>query len=125
MASDAQTVERAAKPAPPRAAAPDKPVSLKSAGGRQVTLQDRYVIFPDRPYPELTTAQTPAVGAADPLTPGAVRAALICHVDPLPRIDVMDKVKGLARPGLAPLAAFGAVDWPGPHAPRPPLVLTP
>src|SRR5258708_39388467 len=125
MASDAQPVERAPRPPPPRAAAPAKPVSLKSAGGRQVTLQDRYVIFPDRPYPELTTAQTPAVVAEDPMTPGEVRAALICHVDPLPRIDVMDKVKGLARPGLTQLAAFGAVDWPGTDGQRLAVIINP
>src|SRR5258708_36548443 len=108
MASDAQTVERAAKPPAPKAAAPAKPVSLKSAGGRQVTLQDRYVIFPDRPYPELTTAQTPAVGAEDPVTHGEDRAAPICHGLSPPRNDLVAKVDGLGRPRQHQLAAFCA-----------------
>src|SRR5258708_23230925 len=108
MASDAQTVERAAKPPAPKAAAPAKPVSLKSAGGRQVTLQDRYVIFPDRPYPELTTAQTPAVLAEDPMTPRSVRGPLVCHLAPLPPIAVVQQRHDLARSALTLRAAFGS-----------------
>src|SRR5579863_3574873 len=131
MASDAQTVERKAGPAPAAkpAVAASKPAAPKAAarasGGRGITLQDRFTIFPDRPYPELATAQTPAFVAEDPSTPGEVRAALICDVEPLPRIDVMDKLKGLARPGLTQIAAFGAVDWPGSDGQRLAVVLNP
>ena len=127
MASDAQTVERKAGPAPaakPAAAAKAAP-RPSAGGGRQVTLQDRYNIFPDRPYPELATPQTPAFVAEDPTTPGEVRAALICDVEPLPRIEVMDKLKGLARPGLTQIAAFGAVDWPGSDGQRLAVVINP
>lgn len=134
MASDAQTVERKAGPAPAakpaagasKAAAPKAAAARPSSGGgRQITLQDRYNIFPDRPYPELATAQTPAFVAEDPTTPGEMRAALICDVEPLPRIDVMDKLKGLARPGLTQIAAFGAVDWAGGDGQRLAVVLNP
>ncbi len=118
MASDAQTVERKGSSG---AAAP----RVAAGGGRQITLQDRYVIYPDRPYPELATAETQAVVAEDPMTPGEIRAALICGVDPLPRIEVVDKLKGLARPGLTQIAAFGAVDWPGADGQRLAVVINP
>src|SRR5262249_22271546 len=124
-ASDAQTVERPAKAPAAKAAAAAKSQSLKAGGGRQVTLQDRYVIFPDRPYPELATRETPAFVAEDPMTPGDIRAALICDVDPLPRIDVCDKLKGLARPGLTQISGFGAVDWPGSQGQRLAVVIHP
>ena len=117
MASDAQTVER--KPAAAKPAAP------RGGGGRQITLQDRYHIYPDRPYPELATPQTPAFVAEDPSTPGELRAALICDVDPVPRIEVMDKLKGLARFGLTQIAAFGAIDWAGGDGQRLAVVINP
>jgi eukaryotic-like serine/threonine-protein kinase len=119
MASDAQIAER--KPA----AGGRSAAARSAAGGRQVVLQDRFTIFPDRPYPELATAETPAVVAEDPMTPGEIRAALICDVDPLPRIEVMDKLKALARPGLTQIAAFGAVDWPGSEGERLAVVINP
>ena len=123
MASDAQTVER--KPGPAPAAKPKAAARPSAGGGRGITLQDRYTIFPDRPYPELATPQTPAFVAEDPTTPGEMRAALICDVEPLPRIEVMDKLKGLARPGLTQIAAFGAVDWPGSDGQRLAVILNP
>lgn len=124
-ASDAQAVERPAKAPAAKPAAAAKPQSLKAAGGRQITLQDRYVIFPDRPYPELATRETPAFVAEDPMTPGDIRAALICDVEPLPRIDVCDKLKALARPGLTQISAFGAVDWPGAQGQRLAVIIHP
>lgn len=124
MASDAQTVERRAAPAASPAAA--KPAAApRGGGGRSVALQDRYHIYPDRPYPELATAQTPAFVAEDSGAPGELRAALICDVDPLPRIEVMDKLKGLARPGLTQIASFGAVDWAGTDGQRLAVVINP
>lgn len=122
MASDAQTVERK-----PQAAAPKPAAAAPRAGGggRSITLQDRYHIYPDRPYPELATPQTPALMAEDPSTPSEPRAALICDVDPVPRIDVMDKLKGLARPGLTQIAAFGAVDWAGAEGQRLAVIINP
>ena len=125
MASDAQTVERKPRPAATPASGAKPAASPRGGGGRHVTLQDRYHIFPDRPYPELATPQNPAFVAEDPSTPGELRAALICDVDPLPRIEVMDKLKGLARPGLTQIAAFGAVDWPGSDGQRLAVVINP
>jgi len=132
--SDAQTLDKqgpsgpakGAGPARPAAAAkPAAPTAKAKAAAGMVVLQDRYTINPTRPYPELSTPQTPAFVAEDPMTPGEVRAALICDVDPLPRIDVADKLKGLARPGLTQVAAFGAVDWPGADGQRLAVVIHP
>lgn len=115
MASDAQTAEKPPGPAP-RAA---------GVGGRQLLLEDRYVIYPDRLYADLATPQTPAVYADDPMNAGEVRVALICDVDPLPRIDVMEKLKGLARPGLTQISAFGPVEWGGGDGQRLAVIIHP
>lgn len=118
MPSDAQTAER-------KETSPSKAAPKAAGGGRQIVLDDRFTINPDRPYPELATAETPAFVAEDPMTPGELRAALICDVDPLPRIEVMDKLKGLARPGLTQISAFGAVEWPGTDGQRLAIVIHP
>src|SRR4051812_9977146 len=104
MASDAPTAEK--PPASPG------PAPRAGGGGRQVLL-DRFVIHPDQPYADLSTPATPAVLAEDPMAAGEPRAAIICDVDPLPRMEVMEKLKGLARPGLTQISAFGPIDWPG------------
>jgi eukaryotic-like serine/threonine-protein kinase len=101
-----------------------RPGKVSAAKG-QIVVEDRYIIHPDRPAPEHATSQTPAVMADDPMSPGEPRVALICDIEPLPRIEVMDKLKGLARPGLTQIAAFGPVDFPGANGQRLAVVIHP
>lgn len=115
MPSDAQTV---AKPAA-RTAAP------KPAAGARPMLEGRIAIFPERPYAELSTAEVSAFEAEDPMAAGDPRVAYICDVDPLPRIDVAEKLKGLARPGLTQIMSYGPVDWPGVNGERMAILISP
>lgn len=110
MASDAQDTEKKGRRPPP---------------GGAVTLEDRYVIHPGQPAPDHATPQTPAFMAEDPMSAGEPRVALICDVDPVPRVEVMEKLKGLARPGLTQIATFGPVDWPGASAQRLAVIIHP
>jgi hypothetical protein len=102
-----------------------KPAGKPVAGKGQLVLEDRYILHPDRPAPEHSTPQTPAFQAEDPMSPGEPRVVLVCDIDPLPRIEVLDKLKGLARPGLTQIAAFGPVDWPGANGQRLAIVIHP
>lgn len=99
--------------------------SGKGGGKGPLVLEGRYTLHPDRPAPEHSTPQTQAYVAEDQLSPGEPRIALICDIDPLPRIEVMDKLRGLARPGLTQIAAFGPVDWPGVNGQRLAVVVHP
>jgi hypothetical protein len=110
MPSDAQDTEKKAR-------------SRASSGA--VTLEDRYVIHPGQPAAEHATPQTPAFVAEDPMSAGEPRVALICDVDPVPRVEVMEKLKGLARPGLTQVTTFGPVDWPGAGSQRLAVVIHP
>jgi hypothetical protein len=114
MPSDAQTSEK------PRSA----PITSTTARG-PVILENRITIHPDRPSSEFATPQVPAYGADDSVSPAEPRVAFICDVDPLPRIEVMDKVKALARPGLTQIVTFGPVDWPGTGGQRLAVIINP
>lgn len=102
----------------------DQGKGAKGAKG-PIVLESRYVLHPDQPATEHSTSQTQAFVAEDPMSPGEPRVALICDIDPLPRIEVMDKLRGLARPGLTQIAAFGPVDWPGASGQRLAVVIHP
>ncbi len=103
MASDAQVAEKPAK---------SGPITSSAARG-SVTLENRITIHPDRPVPEFATPQVPAFSADDATAPAEPRLAYICDVEPLPRIETMEKIKALARPGLTQIVTFGPIDWPG------------
>jgi serine/threonine protein kinase len=94
--------------APPPTAPPGDRKAPGPAG-----LAGQYTISPDEPFAALTQPSAPAFRAVDRRFPAESLAAIVCSGEVVPRIEVMATLRGIAKPGLLPLVAFGPIDWPG------------
>lgn len=82
-------------------------------GGGQISLSGQYVVSPDEPFAALSQPIAPAFRTVDRRFPAESMAAIVCSGEVLPRVEAMSVLRGIAKPGLVPLIAFGPIDWPG------------
>lgn len=78
-----------------------------------VALGDQFVISTHDAVPALNGLGRTAWRATDRRHPSESYAALICNGEFLPRLDVIRALRGVSKPGMLSIAAFGPVDWPG------------
>ena len=74
---------------------PVPPVPAPSSGGISfITVRDRYIIYYDRPVPNLDMPNALAFEVEDRKQPGRGLYALVCKPEMIPRISVMRTLKG-------------------------------
>jgi hypothetical protein len=100
-----------ATPRPQTAPAPGAPVP--AAAGGDIALGPFYLISANAPVPALATKMSAAYRAVDRRLSSEAYAGLICTGDVVPRMETMNSIKGLSKPGMLGLKEFGPVDWPG------------
>lgn len=83
----------------------------KGADGAAL-LQNRYVIHPHKPAPELSTPSAQAFLAEDRRDPARNIFALIARPDLPPRTNVMRSLKGVQAIGLMQMVEWGVIHWP-------------
>lgn len=76
-----------------------------------VTLNNRYVISPSLPLPELNSPSAMAYSAEDRREPGRHLFALICKPGLPVRTRLMAELKDLSVIGMLPLIDFGPIKW--------------
>ncbi|MBF0373416.1 MAG: serine/threonine protein kinase [Alphaproteobacteria bacterium] len=81
--------------------------------GTPVALRDRYVIYPERPLPELNAPNAQAFMAEDRREAARSVFALISRPDLPTRTSLMRALKGIQTAGLMQLNEWGVVYWPG------------
>lgn len=80
--------------------------------GTPVALRDRYLIYPERPLPELNAPNAQAFLAEDRRDAGKPLFALISRPDLPTRTGLMRTLKGIQTPGLMHLDEWGVLFWP-------------
>jgi len=88
------------------------PNDKEKGSGAVVTLRDRYLIFPNSPLPQFSTASAQAFIAEDRRERDKEVFALIVKPGYTPRIPLLRVLKGADNPGLMNLLEWGAIDWP-------------
>jgi|GEM_PF-1722998 len=89
---------------------PAEPRADHGAAG-DLVLNGQHQIFPREPIAALTGRGIEAYRAVDRRFPSDSFVALICNGESAPRIDAMNSLRGLSKPGLLSLVAFGPVNW--------------
>jgi hypothetical protein len=86
---------------------------VAEGGGRQLLLEPkgRYIVFPERPIPELNSPTAPAYHAVMRADPSRPLFALLCDRILPPRVDLMDALRGFNLPGMLKIADWGMVEW--------------
>lgn len=79
---------------------------------RDVVLNGQYEIYPHEPIAPLTSRGVEAFRAVDRRFPTVSCAALVCSGETAPRVDAMTSLRGLSKPALLGVLAFGPVNWP-------------
>src|SRR5262245_1131311 len=79
-------------------------------GSGQIILRD-YVLPTADPVPAFSGPAATALRASDRRRPAVPFVALIGAGDVVPRVDAMQALRGLAKPGLLELSAFGPLPW--------------
>lgn len=94
----------------------DAPVPSEARSGRgadgEIVLHGQYHIYPREPVAALNGRGVEAFRAVDRRFPADSFVALICNGETMPRIDAMAALRGLSKPGMLSLLAFGPVNWP-------------
>ncbi len=88
------------------------PNDKEKGSGAVVTLRDRYLIFPNSPLQQFSTASAQAFIAEDRRERDKEVFALIVKPGYTPRIPLLRVLKGADNPGLMTLLEWGAIDWP-------------
>ncbi len=94
------------------APAPSEPRSDRGGDG-DIVLNGQYQIFPHEPIAALSGHGVEAFRAVDRRFPADSFVALICGGETMPRMDAMASLRGLSKPGMLSVLAFGPVNWPG------------
>src|SRR5262245_55801205 len=76
-----------------------------------VTLGDQFVISTSDALPSLDGSGRIAWRATDRRHPSEPYAALICTGERTPRLEALRALRGVNRPGLLSISAFGPIDW--------------
>lgn len=80
--------------------------------GPPITLRDRFLIFPTRPLPSLSTPSSQAYGVEDRRDPSRQLYALVCRPTLPSRIVAARALTDLQVPGFQALVDWGTVHWP-------------
>ena len=83
-----------------------------------VPLGNRFLIFPDRPAPNLNGPTSMAFDARDNRDPNASVFALVCHRELPPRVDITQSLRGVDQAWLTAPLDHGFVLWGDPPAHR-------
>lgn len=88
------------------------PEKVGTPSGDGAMLGGHYTVSPNAPVPAFAAHGVTAVEATDRRSSVEPIVALVCGGEVLPRVDVMEALRGLDKAGALPLRDFGPVDWP-------------
>lgn len=92
-------------------APPPSPSTPGPGAGGEVLLNGQYQIFPNEPIAALAGRAVQAFRASDKRFPADSFVALVCSGEVAPRVETMSSLRGLSKPGMLSLIAFGPVNW--------------
>jgi hypothetical protein len=87
-----------------------------------ILVEERYRVYPDKPLPDLDSANGTAFAARDIRDANAEYVAYVCQSGLPPRWDIMGSLRGTDTANLMQLIGYGVVDWPPVRGQRPALV---
>lgn len=87
------------------------PEKVGTPSGDGAMLGGHYVVSPNTPVPAFAGRAVAAVEATDRRNSVEPIFALVCTGEVVPRVDVMQALRGLDKAGALPLRDFGPVDW--------------
>jgi len=79
--------------------------------GGEVVLNGQYQIFTNEPVASLAGRAVQAFRAIDKRFPTDSFVALVSSGETMPRLETMSALRGLSKPGMLALVAFGPVNW--------------
>jgi len=79
---------------------------------RDIVLNGQHEIHTHESIKALTGRGVEAFRAVDRRLPADSFVALVCSGETAPRVDAMTSLRGLSKPGLLSVLAFGPVNWP-------------
>jgi serine/threonine protein kinase len=88
------------------------PEKVGTASRNEAMLSGNYSLSPNTPVQAFAAQAVTAVEVTDRRTSVEPLVALVCSGEVVPRVEVMEALRGLDKAGALPLRDFGAVDWP-------------